>query len=109
MKREYHKWFSPHLERDMELLVFGHAGDPILFFPTRTARFYDYEDWLVIDALKKKIESGSIQVWCLDSVDKDSLYCKSITPAERIRKHLLYEKYVLEEVIDLVQQKNPHP
>ncbi len=29
MKREYHKWSSPALGRDMELLVFGHAGLPV--------------------------------------------------------------------------------
>ena len=32
MNREYHKWFSPRLQRDMELLVFGHAGRAVLFF-----------------------------------------------------------------------------
>ncbi|MGD8805869.1 MAG: esterase, partial [Chloroflexota bacterium] len=26
MKREYHRWYSPSLGRDMELLIFGHAG-----------------------------------------------------------------------------------
>jgi esterase/lipase superfamily enzyme len=93
----------------MELLVFGHAGDPVLFFPTRTARFYDYEDWQVIDALKKKIDAGNIQVWCLDSVDKESFYAKHIHPAERMCRHLHYEAYVLEEVLPLIQQKNPHP
>ena len=109
MRREYHRWYSPHLERDMELLVFGHAGDPVLFFPTRTAHFYDYEDWQVIDALRKKIESGGIQVYCLDSIDKESFYDKDIHPAERIHRHLQYEKYVLDEVLTLVQEKNPHP
>ena len=44
MNREYHKWFSPSLGRDMELLIFGDAGEPVIFFPTRTAHFYDYED-----------------------------------------------------------------
>ena len=110
MRREYHRWFSPNLGRDMELLVFGHAGEPVLFFPTRTARFYDYEDWKVIDALRKKIENGVIQVYCLDSVDRESFYCRDIHPAERIIRYLQYEKYVLEEVIGkLIQQTNPHP
>ncbi|MBS1664409.1 MAG: esterase family protein [Bacteroidetes bacterium] len=109
MKREYHKWFSPHLEREMELLVFGHAGDPVLFFPTRTAHFYDYEDWHVIDALKRKIEAGNIQVWCLDSVDRESFYSKNLHPAERMVRHLQYEKYIIHEVLDRVRQINPHP
>lgn len=109
MNREYHKWFSPSLQRDMELLIFGHAGDPILFFPTRTARFYDYENWQIIDALRRKIESGAIQVWCLDSIDNESFYAKNLLPSNRILRHLQYEKYVLNEVLSLVQLKNPHP
>jgi len=108
MKRQYYKWYSNPLGREMELLVFGHGGDPVLFFPTRTARFYDYEDWLVIDALKKKIDGGSVQVFCLDSVDRESFYAKDLHPAQRIIRHLHYEKYVLEEVIPLVKHLNPN-
>ena len=109
MTRQYHKWFSPHLQRDMELLVFGEAGEPVLFFPTRTAHFYDYEDWQVIDALKKKIDAGLLQVWCLDSIDKESFYAKNIPPSARIMRHLEYENYVLREVIPMVQKINPTP
>ncbi|OJW58602.1 MAG: esterase [Sphingobacteriales bacterium 50-39] len=106
MNREYHKWFSPSLQRDMELLIFGEAGDPILFFPTRTAHFYDYEDWQVIDAMRKKIEARQIQVYCLDSIDKESFYARDIPPALRILRHLQYEQYILKEVVPLVHQKN---
>src|ERR1700744_1813160 len=109
MNREYHKWFSPHLQRDMELLIFGHTGDPVLFFPTRTARFFDYEDWGVIEALRRKIEAGSVQVWWLDSVDRDSFYSKELHPAERLRRHFQFEKYIIEEVLTLVKEKNPLP
>ena len=43
MKREYHRWYSHCMERDMELLVFGHGGAKVLVFPTRDGRFYEYE------------------------------------------------------------------
>lgn len=109
IKREYYKWFSPCLGRDMELLIFGHEGNPVLFFPTRTARFYDYEDWGVIDILKEKITAGQIQLYCLDSVDEESFYCKTIPPVERIRRHNQFEKYILNEVIPFVRNKNNNP
>lgn len=109
MNRTYHKWFSPYLQRDMELLVFGDAGIPVLFFPTRTARFYDYEDWQVIDALRRKITAGVLQVYCLDSIDGESFYSKGIRPSDRIVRHLQYEQYVLHEVSALVKSLNPHP
>ncbi|HEX8462331.1 MAG TPA: esterase, partial [Segetibacter sp.] len=84
MNREYFKWYSPQLKRDMELLVFGHGGAPVLFFPTRTARFYDYENWKVIDAIAEKIEKGWLQVYCVDSIDLESFYNTAILPSERI-------------------------
>ncbi|MEP7109560.1 MAG: alpha/beta fold hydrolase [Ferruginibacter sp.] len=106
IKREYVKWFSSHLQRDMEILVFGHEGSPVLLFPTRTARFYDYEDWGVIEAMEEKILSGKVQVYCLDSVDDESFYCKSIPPSERMKRHAQFEKYLLDELIPFIRQQN---
>ena len=106
VRREYHRWFSVHLQREMELLIFGHSGKPIILFPTRTARFYDYENWGVIDALSDQIDRGELQVYCVDSVDMSSLYCKTIAPAERIKRHHSFEKYVLDEVLPFIRQYN---
>jgi len=109
IRRLYKKWYSPFLQRDMELLVFGFAGKPVLFFPTRTARFYDYEDWKVIDALQPKIDAGELQVFCVDSADKESFYNTSISPAERILKHNLFERYILQEVYPFIKTLNLNP
>jgi len=107
MKREYHKWHSPSLQRDMELLVFGHAGAAVLLFPTRMGRFYEYEDCGVIAAVRGKIEQGHLQVFCVDSVDAEGFYCGSRPPAARVARHLQYEQYLLGEVLPLVRRKNP--
>jgi esterase/lipase superfamily enzyme len=106
MNREYHKWHSSALGRDMELLIFGHNGRAVLFFPTRMARFYDYENWGITGALQDKIYNGELQLFCVDSVDGESFYNESIPPAGRIERHLQYEKYILEEVITLMHEKN---
>jgi esterase/lipase superfamily enzyme len=107
MRREYQQWWSPALGRHMELLVFGHAGARVLFFPTRRARFFDYENWGVVEALRPRLEAGELQLYCLDSVDAESLYCPHKHPAERIRRHLQYEQYLLEEVLPLTRYLNP--
>ena len=107
MHREYHEWHSPALGRPMQLLVFGHAGARVLLFPTRKARFYDYENWGVVEALRVKIEDGLLQLYCVDSIDAESLYCPHKHPAERIRRHLQYERYILDEVLPLTRH-NPN-
>ena len=109
MKREYFKWYSPNLEREMELLVFGHAGAKVLFFPPRMGRFYDYENWGLVAALENKITNGDLQLVCVDSVDLESFYNSFKDPGYRIYRHIQYEKYVLEEVLKMVNLINPNP
>jgi esterase/lipase superfamily enzyme len=106
MNREYHKWYSERLRRDMELLIFGHAGAAVLFFPTRMARFYDYENWRIIEAIKDRINNGELQIFCVDSVDAESFYNQAVHPEERILRHTQYDQYIVNEVIPLMQQIN---
>jgi esterase/lipase superfamily enzyme len=108
MNREYHKWWSSHLKRDMELLVFGHAGAKVLVFPSRLGRFYEYEKLGIIHSLKHKIENGWLQLYCVDSIDAESLYCQWAHPSERIKRHTDFEKYILNEVIPFMHTKNTH-
>ena len=103
MKREYHKWHSPALGRDMELLVFGKGGQRLLVFPTRKQRFFEYEDHGMIHSLRHRIDAGEIQVICVDGIDGESLYCFDIPPEERIQRHLKYERYIIEEVVPFIE------
>ena len=109
MHREYHKWFSPNLNRDMELLVFGHAGARVLVFPTRRGRFHEYEDLGLVNALADRIENGWLQLYCVDSVDRESIYNRYASPQDRIRRHSQYEQYILNEVLPLSRLKNSQP
>src|SRR5579864_5468998 len=102
MNREYHKWFSPSLNREMELLVFGHAGKPVIVFPTSMGRFFDYENRRMIDMRHEKYESGELQAFCVDSVDSESWYNKSAHPAQRAARHFDYDRYLVNEVIPFI-------
>jgi esterase/lipase superfamily enzyme len=109
MNREYHHWVSSHLGRSMETLVFGHGGAPVLVFPTTMGRFYQYEDFGMVGALEPKIEAGYIQLYCLDSVDAESWYNKAVPPGRRVERHLHYERYIFDEYIPFVRERNPKP
>jgi esterase/lipase superfamily enzyme len=93
----------------MELLVFGHAGAKVLVFPTREGRFYDYENWGLVDALRKSIDGGHIRLFCVDGVDSESLYCRAVPPPARVERHRRYERYILDEVIPLMRAENGEP
>ncbi len=109
MNREWIRSYSPTLGRDMELLVFGHAGARALVFPTSKGRFFDWEDRGMIAALGEHLEQGWIQLYCVDSVDEESWYAWNKPPAERAWRHLQYDRYILEEVLPLARQRNPNP
>ena len=106
MKREYRKWWSPALGRDMELLVFGDRGAPVLVFPTSMGRFYQWEDFGIVSHMAPRIDAGWVQLWCVDSIDGESFYNKAATPQERARRHLAYERYVVDEVVPAIRDAN---
>lgn len=106
MHREYRKWFSPALNREMELLIFGHGGLPYLVFPTSMGRFYEFEDRNMVNVVRAKVEAGHIQFFCVDSVDSESWYNKSVHPGHRVWRHTQYEQYILNEVLPLIRDRN---
>jgi esterase/lipase superfamily enzyme len=109
MHRAFHRWDSPALSRPMELLVFGHAGAPVIVFPTSQGRFFEYEDRGMVAALAGQIEQGWIQLYCVDSVDSESWYCSWAHPRGRVHRHDQYERYILDEVLPLVRSQNSNP
>ncbi len=109
MNREYHRWYSPSLERDMELLIFGHGGARVLLFPTSMGRFYEWEDRGMMSVIQHELDNGWLQVYCVDSVDAESWYARWKHPGGRVWRHVQYENYLLHEVLPLSQQKNGNP
>lgn len=106
MHREYHVDHSTTLGRSMERLVFGHDGLPVIVFPTSCGRFYEFEDNGMVAALESKINRGQVQLWCVDSVDHESWYCKSVEPSWRIARHLQYERYIVKELLPHIRWRN---
>jgi esterase/lipase superfamily enzyme len=90
----------------MELLVFGQAGTPVIVFPTSMGRFYDYENRHMIDVVRDRYESGRLQAFCVDSVDAESWYNKSIPPAQRAARHVQYDQYLIDEVVPFIAGRN---
>src|ERR1700683_896653 len=89
MNREYHKGYSQELHREMEALVFGHAGTPLLVFPTSMGKFFEYEDRGMIGVLAPKIERGELQAFCPVGVDTESWYNKGVHPKVRVPRRLI--------------------
>jgi esterase/lipase superfamily enzyme len=99
MKTEYFSHFSTCLNRQMEYKVYGHSGKPVLVFPTSRGRFYQYEDFGMIEAIYAFIDQGQIQVFACDGIDGESLLAEQGHPYDRVRQHERYVEYITRELI----------
>jgi esterase/lipase superfamily enzyme len=99
VKEEHFKWYSPILGRDTEMLVFGHAGQPIIIFPTSMGTYHQNKDFHLIDSVAGFVEQGLVKIYCPDSVDEHSFYNEMVHPAMRIRNHTVYDDFILNEIV----------
>jgi esterase/lipase superfamily enzyme len=104
MNIEYHKWWSASLGHDMELKVYGYYGKPMLVFPAQGGRFHEYEDFHMIGAISRFIESGRVKVFTVDSIDNQSWANGGAHPADRARRHDDYDRYITAEVVPFIRQ-----
>ena len=104
LKEEYHKWYSQFIDREFEMLVFGHAGFPVIIFPTSRARYYQAKDFGLINAAEYLLDTGKIKIYCPDSLDNLSWYNTNIHPADRVKTQIAYEEVILNDVIEFAFQ-----
>lgn len=108
MHKEVHRWYSRRIGREMPIAVYGTWGFPLLFFPTAAADFEEYERFYLLESIRPWIEAGKVKCYSIDSVNQYTWMNDRVHPAERARRHELYDRYVSREVIPFIwsQQGN---
>ncbi len=104
MNVEYHKKWSRNLNKDMEFKVYGHSGKPVVVFPTGCGRFYEYEDFGMVEAIRLFVESGDVQLYTVDSVDCEAWMAHWMFPGDRGWRHLQYERYIMKEMVPFIRE-----
>jgi esterase/lipase superfamily enzyme len=107
MQEKYYKWYSSNLNMDVEMLVFGHSGYPVVLFPTSMGSYHENKDQKLIESAKWFLDQGLIQIYCPTSIDKNSFYNKKIHPIHRIENHNWYDKMVCHEIVEKIKN-NTH-
>jgi esterase/lipase superfamily enzyme len=105
MHMEHHQWFSPSLQRPMELLWYGSWGRPLLIFPTSMGGCRQNEDGGLIRSLADKIDGGEIQVCSVDSIDTEHWYNDWAHPSGKVARYVQFDRYLSDEVVPLIQRK----
>ena len=105
MRRDTTSWYSHNLNMDMPLVAYGHAGYPLLMFPTAAADYLEYERFHLVDAIKDLIEAGKIRAYSINSVNKYSLLNRESHPGWKVEMLARYDRYIMEEVLPLIRNE----
>ncbi len=106
MQVEYFKKYSPNLNRDMEYKVYGTTGKPAIFFPSQDGRFYQHEDFGIIDACKNFIEQGKLKIYCVDSIDWETWSALHLPARQRVEQHERYVRYIIDEIVPTIKAQS---
>ena len=87
MEIRYEKHWSSYLNREMEFKVYGHGGKSVLFVPCQGGRFFDFENFKMLDAWADWIESGQCRVFSVDCIDNEAWAAQGADNRWRIENH----------------------
>lgn len=99
MIEHHRRWYSYNLGFELDMLVFGDRGRPIILFPTSNGRYYQNKDFGLIDSVSWFVNEGLVKIYCPDSFDWLCWYNKNVHPAERARNYIWYDKMLNEELV----------
>lgn len=103
MEIRYFKHWSSHLGREMEFKVYGHTGRPVLFFPCQNGRFFDFENFGMIDHWASFIKAGKCTVYSCDVLDDVAWAAKGQDCRWRIENHEKWYNYIVEELVPYIR------
>jgi esterase/lipase superfamily enzyme len=104
MRTEYFKIASPSLGHEFEFKTYGGRGKPVMVFPCSCGRFYEYEDFGMVEVLRRFIEAGDILLVAVDSRDSLSWHNHGKGPWMG-DWHRRWEACVAYEVAPLIQER----
>ena len=89
----------------MPLVAYGHAGYPLLMFPTAAADYLEYERFHLVDAIQPFIDSGKIRAYSINSVNKYSLLNEQMPPQMKAQLLTQFDRYITDEVLPLIRNE----
>ena len=104
MERRTTAWFSHNLNIEMPLVAYGHAGYPLLMFPTAAADYLEYERFYLVDAIRPLIDAGQIRAYSINSVNRYSLLNEQMPAPLKAELLAQYDRYITDEVLPLIRK-----
>jgi esterase/lipase superfamily enzyme len=96
-------WRSPRLGLEMPVVSYGHAGTPLLLFPTAAADFLENERFFLVKAIEEHILAGKVRLFSIDSINEHAWMDKHVPIPEKARRQAMYQGYIEEELVPYIR------
>ncbi|MEM9555109.1 MAG: alpha/beta hydrolase-fold protein [Acidobacteriota bacterium] len=103
MRRRHELVYSPAMGRRMNVWCFGHWGPALLVFPSAAGFAHEWDHQGVIDTLAPLIYGGKLKVYCPESNVSQAWTDKHEHPALRVKAHLAYERFILDDLVPAIR------
>lgn len=97
------KHWSGNLNREMEFKVYGHSGKPVMFIPCQGGRFFDFENFKMVDHWARWIEEGRCTVYAVDCIDNEAWAAFGMDNRTRIENHESWYNYIVNEMVPTIR------
>lgn len=104
MKRELTSWYSPALQKEMPIAVYGNYGFALLLIPTAAADYLEYERFQLIDALAPQINAGKLKVFSVNSINNERWLNNNMAGEHKAIRHNQFNEYIYNEVVPFIRQ-----
>jgi esterase/lipase superfamily enzyme len=103
LKKEITSWFSPALQKEMPIAIYGDYGFALLLIPTAAADYLEYERFQLIESLAPFINGGKVKVFSINSINNESWMNKNMLGEHKAIRQNQFNEYVYNEVIPFIK------
>jgi len=102
MQKRHEMINSEAMGRPVHMWCFGSFGLPVVVFPSAAGFAHEWDAQGMVDVLAPLINGGKIKLYCPESNVSQSWSGKG-DPAERVQQHMIYELFVVKELVPWVR------
>ena len=96
------RWTSPRLGMDVELVRWGHFGQPVLVFPTAGGDAEEIERFGLVESVRPFIDAGRVKIYSVDSIAGRTWLSAGADPRRRCWVQNRFDGCIAEEVLPAI-------
>ncbi len=104
MNKSVNCWFSPNLNRDMNITGHGYYGYALLLFLTSDSEYPGNENSQIIDCISNFINNGTVKAYTVNSFGEENRMKKNVSASETALLQQSYNKYIESEVVSFINK-----